>query len=352
MSSPRSVLVVGAGLAGARCAETLRAEGYDGELMLVGEEPFAALRASRALEGVPRRRSLRREICPAAERVLGRAAGSSWSSVSASRRVDRRAQDGDDQRRPCIRWDALVLATGRAGASASLRAPAGTHVLRTLADAIALRRELVPERGSPSSAAGSSAPRSRRPPQARSRRDAARGRLGSVRAGSRQRARRATRPAVPRPGRRSAHGDGRDRVPGSARWPSGRRRAPGRERRQVRRRPRRGWGRVRRTSSPPRSSRRLRLRRQCGRRGHWTERCRGGASESRGASSSWTRSPEQPPFFWSDQFGLRLQLVGDTTHADEIELEGSHDSSSRATVHRGGDSSPRWRRTSRPRWAA
>ncbi len=41
MTSPRSILVVGAGLAGARCAETLRAEGYDGELVLVGEEPFA-----------------------------------------------------------------------------------------------------------------------------------------------------------------------------------------------------------------------------------------------------------------------------------------------------------------------
>jgi 3-phenylpropionate/trans-cinnamate dioxygenase ferredoxin reductase subunit len=37
--TPRSILVVGAGLAGARCAETLRAEGYDGELALVGEEP-------------------------------------------------------------------------------------------------------------------------------------------------------------------------------------------------------------------------------------------------------------------------------------------------------------------------
>jgi len=41
MTSPRSILVVGAGLAGARCAETLRAEGFDGELTLVGEEPFA-----------------------------------------------------------------------------------------------------------------------------------------------------------------------------------------------------------------------------------------------------------------------------------------------------------------------
>ena len=33
-----SVLIVGAGLAGARCAETLRAEGYDGGLVLVGDE--------------------------------------------------------------------------------------------------------------------------------------------------------------------------------------------------------------------------------------------------------------------------------------------------------------------------
>ena len=37
---PGSILIVGAGLAGARCAETLRAEGFEGELVLVGEEPF------------------------------------------------------------------------------------------------------------------------------------------------------------------------------------------------------------------------------------------------------------------------------------------------------------------------
>lgn len=36
--------------------------------------------------------------------------------------------------------------------------------------------------------------------------------------------------------------------------------------------------------------------------------------------------PAQPPFFWSDQFGLRLQLVGDPTYADEVELEGAHES--------------------------
>ena len=38
MNTPRRVLIVGAGLAGARCAETLRANGFDGELRLVGAE--------------------------------------------------------------------------------------------------------------------------------------------------------------------------------------------------------------------------------------------------------------------------------------------------------------------------
>ena len=38
---PGTVLVVGAGLAGARAAETLRAEGYDGRLIVVGDEASA-----------------------------------------------------------------------------------------------------------------------------------------------------------------------------------------------------------------------------------------------------------------------------------------------------------------------
>ena len=40
----RNVLIVGAGLAGARCAETLRAEGFEGRITLVGEEPVPGSR--------------------------------------------------------------------------------------------------------------------------------------------------------------------------------------------------------------------------------------------------------------------------------------------------------------------
>ena len=62
-----------------------------------------------------------------------------------------------------------------------------------------------------------------------------------------------------------------------------------------------------------------------GSRGHWT----GAAAEAVETARrllGLDPLPRQPPFFWSDQFGLRLQLVGDTTHADEIEVEGSQDS--------------------------
>ena len=37
--NPACTLVVGAGLAGSRCAETLRAEGYSGRIVVVGDEP-------------------------------------------------------------------------------------------------------------------------------------------------------------------------------------------------------------------------------------------------------------------------------------------------------------------------
>src|SRR5690349_10951798 len=38
MSDPRSVVIIGASLAGAKTAETLRSEGYSGQVVLIGEE--------------------------------------------------------------------------------------------------------------------------------------------------------------------------------------------------------------------------------------------------------------------------------------------------------------------------
>ena len=39
MTTPRTIVIVGASLAGAKAAETLRDEGYDGRLVLVGDDP-------------------------------------------------------------------------------------------------------------------------------------------------------------------------------------------------------------------------------------------------------------------------------------------------------------------------
>ena len=72
MTAPRSILVVGAGLAGARCAETLRAEGYGGRLVVVGDETLGTLRASCALEGVPRGPEDRGRVVASAARTMDR----------------------------------------------------------------------------------------------------------------------------------------------------------------------------------------------------------------------------------------------------------------------------------------
>ena len=39
MKDPRTFVIVGAGLAGAKAAQTLRDEGFDGDVVLLGEEP-------------------------------------------------------------------------------------------------------------------------------------------------------------------------------------------------------------------------------------------------------------------------------------------------------------------------
>jgi 3-phenylpropionate/trans-cinnamate dioxygenase ferredoxin reductase subunit len=137
----RRVLVVGAGLAGARCAETLRANGFDGELRLVGAEavpPYERPALSKEhLAGERDAGSL--ELRPR----------SFWEErgieLLLSQRVvwwDARARTATTDRGEELAWDALVLATG----ATPRRLPGWEHayVLRTLADAERLRERLRP----------------------------------------------------------------------------------------------------------------------------------------------------------------------------------------------------------------
>jgi phthalate 3,4-dioxygenase ferredoxin reductase subunit len=59
--------------------------------------------------------------------------------------------------------------------------------------------------------------------------------------------------------------------------------------------------------------------------GHWTAASLDGVAAARRILGLPLPGP-QPPYVWSDQFGLRLQIVGTPGPEDETELEGGDDS--------------------------
>jgi 3-phenylpropionate/trans-cinnamate dioxygenase ferredoxin reductase subunit len=139
---PHRVLILGAGLAGSRCAQTLRAEGFEGEITLVGEE----------LHPPYERPALSKEFLAGTRSELDLQPAAYWEenhiALLLGKRVERIevAQKLVWTARRALGWDALVLATGaRPRHLPGLSGP-DVHVLRTLADATRLRAQLVPGR--------------------------------------------------------------------------------------------------------------------------------------------------------------------------------------------------------------
>ncbi len=143
MTAPRSILVVGAGLAGARCAETLRAEGYGGRLVVVGDETL----------GPYERPALSKEYLAGlkteAELLLRPPAR--WIEADIDLRLGERVVRIDPGHRRAttstdvmLDWDVLVLATGARPRRLPFPMPGGVHTLRTVADARGLRADLAP----------------------------------------------------------------------------------------------------------------------------------------------------------------------------------------------------------------
>ena len=139
----RAVVIVGAGLAGARAAETLRSEGYDGRLVLIGEEPV----------GPYERPALSKQFLLGTrdERSLLLRKDTYWDDRGIELRLGTRVEEVDPIERVArihrgvdVPFDELVLATGARPRRLPLELPAGVHELRTVADARALRDDLVP----------------------------------------------------------------------------------------------------------------------------------------------------------------------------------------------------------------
>ncbi|MDI5911636.1 FAD-dependent oxidoreductase, partial [Streptomyces sp. 12257] len=136
----RRIAVVGASAAGLSAAETLRREGYDGTITLVGEEPEPPYdrpplsKQVLAAEWERDRLALRTSADLAAldlDLRLGVAA-------TGLELVSRTVELGDGSEVP---YDGLIVATG----VRPRRLPGeGAHVLRTLDDALTLRERLRP----------------------------------------------------------------------------------------------------------------------------------------------------------------------------------------------------------------
>jgi len=131
-----TVLIAGAGLAGARVAETLRALGWRGRIVLAGDEPHAPYErpalSKEFLAGDRDDLSLR-PLRFWTEQGIELLRGRRVSSLDVARRT---ARVGDAE----LRWDALVVATG-----ARARTLPGALALRTLDDARRLASHLQPE---------------------------------------------------------------------------------------------------------------------------------------------------------------------------------------------------------------
>ena len=145
MSDPRQLLIVGAGMAGAKAAETLRSEGFDGRVVLIGQEPVPPY------DRVPLSKHYLRGD-PGGHQLFIHDDGY-YRDHDIELRLDSKVVALDLHGRHVslesgerLGYDALLLATG--SAPRRLDVPGaqldGVHYLRELHDSDRLRETLVP----------------------------------------------------------------------------------------------------------------------------------------------------------------------------------------------------------------
>ena len=141
----RSVVVVGASLGGLRAAEQLRAHGFDGELTVVGEEPYAPYnrpplsKDALANDHGGAASSLHGSLAFRAKHSVGNVSWLLGIRVESASLATRTLVLSNGRTLP---FDGLVAATGlRPRRIPHLEPARGRHVLRTIDDAVALRAD-------------------------------------------------------------------------------------------------------------------------------------------------------------------------------------------------------------------
>ncbi|WP_405178355.1 NAD(P)/FAD-dependent oxidoreductase [Nocardia sp. NBC_01377] len=138
MTAP--IVIIGAGLAGLRTAEELRRAGYEGELVLVGEEPRLPYDRPPLSKQFVRGETDDTTLRPAEffdEKAIEVRLGAGATGVDTAARTVALA-DGST-----VEYDKLIIATGlRPRRIPGLPELKGVHVLRDHSDAAALRDEL------------------------------------------------------------------------------------------------------------------------------------------------------------------------------------------------------------------
>ncbi|MCD0448528.1 FAD-dependent oxidoreductase [Actinocorallia sp. API 0066] len=144
MPDVRTIVIAGTGVAGATAALTLRKEGFDGRVVLVGEEPHLPYRRPALSKDVLRD--------PAQTGRIWLKSAAAWESENIELLTGTRISTFDtdtvsfeDGRAP-LPYDRLLLATGSSPRPLPWLSEADGPVvaLRSLADAEALRARLVP----------------------------------------------------------------------------------------------------------------------------------------------------------------------------------------------------------------
>jgi len=132
------VVVVGASLAGLATARALRTQGYDGELVVVGDETH------RPYDRPPLSKDFLSTEADRTDLMLepeGEDLGVEWLLGTRAVALGARTVDLDDGE--TLSFDGLVIATGaRARDDLAWADIPGVHLLRTLDDALALREDL------------------------------------------------------------------------------------------------------------------------------------------------------------------------------------------------------------------